>query len=640
MKTAVSHMSRLLAYILTTMILFTTSAFVQGATRIASKSGDWSNTATWGGANVPRNNDDVIINNGITLTVNTTNATCKSITINAGTNKGIANLLFNPISNVTVSGTVTIGGTVSGCSGTIDMASGGTLECNNFALGTGGGQLTSGKGTISLNATNTLPLGVFYNLIIKNGTTTLSRNIFVYGDLTFGLSGTEGTIDQSASNFSIDLYGDMINNNTSAQNFASRNGNINCKGGSGGYGKTDQHINTNGQIYNLDINKPSGTVYYQGTDFHPYGSVSITSGSLSLVAATQFTVEGNLTITGTLDLPSTLVFPLMIIIPPVRGALTLSSNSTLNIRGNSDYAFPYSANTIMDPTSTVNYCFMGNQYIAGLFLTYGNLKLSGSGIKHLHFPTNVKGNITTESPAYFDAVTYSTTITLNGTSPQTITNARFYNLVVNNSYLGNSITLNSTDSVAHQLTCTNGIIDATSYPLLFEAAATVTGASNASHVKGIVKKITNLNESFNFPVGDGTFYRPIGIVTPSANTWTASYSSNSFTNTTAIKPSDTIINHVSDIEYWDLSPQTAGSAKIKLSWADMSKATNPANLLIAHWSSSNSYWENVGLVTIDTGNKTLTSNNSWSSFSPFTLGSNSNDGSLPVELIEFKAHKR
>ena len=123
MKTAVSHTSRLLAYILTTMILFNTSAFVQGATRIASVSGNWDQTTTWGGANVPKNNDDVIINNGITVTINIADASCKTLTINGScNNNGILNV------STSISGT---GSLTNNATGTLNLGGTTTITTLN-----------------------------------------------------------------------------------------------------------------------------------------------------------------------------------------------------------------------------------------------------------------------------------------------------------------------------------------------------------------------------------------------------------------------------------------------------------------------------------------------------------------------------
>ncbi|MBK7292169.1 MAG: hypothetical protein IPI78_19195 [Chitinophagaceae bacterium] len=62
--------------------------------RIASVSGPWSSTVTWGGAAVPTAGQTVVINNGITVTVDVA-AVCLSLTINTG----------NATSVVTINGT-------------------------------------------------------------------------------------------------------------------------------------------------------------------------------------------------------------------------------------------------------------------------------------------------------------------------------------------------------------------------------------------------------------------------------------------------------------------------------------------------------------------------------------------------------
>ena len=236
--------------------------------------------------------------------------------------------------------------------------------------------------------------------------------------------------------------------------------------------------------------------------------------------------------------------------------------------------------------------------------------------------------------------TNTKTVTLNGTANQTISGITFYDLVVNNTSTGSAVTLGSAITVNHSMTLTTGIIDASSFALTFGASATVSGASNTSHVKGTVKKVTSSTSSFIFPVGNGTYYRSIGISSPSNDTWTASYSRTSYNaNFKNVKQTDSVnLNHVSTIEYWDMGPALNGSsAKLIMSWDANSSVINVNNLAIAHWNSTTSNWENVGTVTLDVGSKTLTSKNQWSSFSPFTLGSTANDGSLPIELEEFKA---
>ena len=392
-------------------------------TMTAKADGNWSTSSTWKGGSNPSASDDVIISSGVTLNVDVATAVCNSITFSDAT--GTATLVFNSGQKVVVTGSVTMSSVV-GSNGVLNMTNGGILECGSIALGSGTVSFTPGTGTVQLNASNTLPLSSFNNLIINGGTTTLGTNLSLTGSLT--------------------------------------------------------------------------------------------------------------------------------------------NNATLS--------------------------------------------------------TNTK------------------TITLNGTVIQSISGITFYDLVVNNSSSGSAVTLGSAITVNHSMTLTKGIIDASSFALTFGASAMVSGASNISHIKGTVKKITSSTSSFIFPLGNGTYYRSIGISSPSNDTWTASYSRTSYNaNFKNVKQTDSInLNHVSTIEYWDLSPTVNGSsAKLIMSWDANSNVINVNNLAIAHWNSTSRNWENVGSVILDAGSKTLTSKNLWSSYSPFTLGSTANDGSLPIELEEFKA---
>lgn len=237
----------------------------------------------------------------------------------------------------------------------------------------------------------------------------------------------------------------------------------------------------------------------------------------------------------------------------------------------------------------------------------------------------------------------SKTITLNGTANQTISGINFYDVIINNTSLGNAVTLGSATTVNHSLLLTKGIIDATLYPISFTESASISGASNQSHIKGTIKKIVTNNSSFVFPCGNGTYYRPIGIISPSNDTWMSSYSKTPYnSNNKNVNTTDSVnLDHVSLVEFWNLSPITVGSStKIQLSWDEKSSVTNTSSVTVAHWNSYTNQWENVGSKIIDLVNKTVTSNVSWSSFSPFTLGSTTSETSLPIDIEEFKAKVR
>jgi hypothetical protein len=426
MKSVITYFNRYFSLGLLLIILNVSPLSLWAKTLTAKSTGNWSAPSIWKGGSLPSASDDVVIQSGVTVTVDIATATCNSLTLTDAV--GSSSIVFNTGQKIVVNGIVTLT-TVAGSTGNLDMTNGGVLECNSFSVGNGTVHFTPGSGTIQLDATNTLPLSSFNNLLIAGETTTLN------------------------------------------------------------------------------------------------------------------------------------------------------SNSS----------------------------FTGNIINSGVFNT--NSKL----------------------------------ITLNGSVSQTISGVNFYDVTVNNSSLGNSITLGGASAVNHTLLLTKGIIDATSYPITFTTLASVTGASNQSHIKGTIKKIINNNSAFVFPCGNGNYYRPIGIISPSNDTWTASYSKSPYSNNNKnVNTTDSVnLDHVSIIEYWSLSPISASSStKIQLSWDDNSMVTNTSSVTVAHWNSYTNQWENVGSKTIDLVNKTVTSKVSWTSFSPFTLGSTTSEASLPIELEEFKAKIR
>ena len=220
MKTIFYDLRKTAILIMIMSLLFVANTFAQ---RTASVNGNWNNRATWGGSSVPTSTDAVIIRNGVTLTVNVTNAACASMQINSGGNS-TAFLAFASSGSpkLTVTGNVTVGQSDnSNREGRITFTSGSTLECGSLSLGavnfqtsalimTAGGYLkvngaltafssstfTPGTGTVELTATNTLPSSIFTsfnNLIVSGGTTTTGVALTAVASLTV----------KSASTFSV-----------------------------------------------------------------------------------------------------------------------------------------------------------------------------------------------------------------------------------------------------------------------------------------------------------------------------------------------------------------------------------------------------------------------------------------------------
>ncbi|MGG9972180.1 autotransporter-associated beta strand repeat-containing protein [Ferruginibacter sp. SUN002] len=177
-----------------TFLLLMVSATNVLAQRTASVSGNWNNTATWGGASVPTSTDAVTINGNVTVTVNVSNATCLSMAINPSNNNQTGTLAFTSGGVVAVLGNVTIGGS-GNRAGSIDMSSGGTLQLTGAFTISNLNTFTAGTGTIEYNGsgaqTVTSGLGNYYNLTVSNGNTkTTAATQTVSNSLNVGANTT------------------------------------------------------------------------------------------------------------------------------------------------------------------------------------------------------------------------------------------------------------------------------------------------------------------------------------------------------------------------------------------------------------------------------------------------------------------
>lgn len=155
--------------------------------RTASVTGNWSNTATWGGASVPVAGDDVTIGAGIDVTVDVNSAcatiimanTTKTITISAGI-------------SLTVSGAITMTSTSSGITNTIAVGSG-SLIAGSVSLTCGGSNtrhagITCSTGSVTINGSVTCANsgGSYDTFFTFTGAGTLN----VHGDFDYQTAST------------------------------------------------------------------------------------------------------------------------------------------------------------------------------------------------------------------------------------------------------------------------------------------------------------------------------------------------------------------------------------------------------------------------------------------------------------------
>lgn len=238
----------------------------------------------------------------------------------------------------------------------------------------------------------------------------------------------------------------------------------------------------------------------------------------------------------------------------------------------------------------------------------------------------------------------NSTVLFNGTGNQSIStnsfNEVFYTIEVNKA--SGILTVFNSSEITKSLEFTNGIIASTAANLvIFRDNSTANSVSDNSHVKGYVRKIGN--DAFTFPVGNGTYYRPISMSAPgnTAHHFTATYNRVNPTGSynTALK--DISLHHLSSCEYWILD-RTNGTSNVNvtLSWNANTSCgvTDLTTLRVARWDGSKWKDHGNGGTTGNTSNGTIISAAVISSFSPFTLASTVEANPLPVELLYFESN--
>ncbi|HEX9512133.1 MAG TPA: hypothetical protein VF939_16695 [Puia sp.] len=267
----------------------------------------------------------------------------------------------------------------------------------------------------------------------------------------------------------------------------------------------------------------------------------------------------------------------------------------------------------------------------------GNFTNTSTGAWTNNGDLTITGNITNNQAG----MAPGTGITrLAGTAVQTIGGGQPF--VVNTLFLTNSAgyTLNQSLQVAGVTTFTNGIVTATTAatPMIFDAAATLSGVSGASHVNGYVRRLGTT--AFTYPVGDASLYRKIDI-TPGSNAsgidcryFKGDAGPGPFTSGGASLIPLVAYNKA---EYWDLHPVTTANSLITIYYDQVvppGKISSTADLKVAHLSGGNWLDESgtANGVDVTAGSVTATGISTWS---PFTLGSTSLNSPLPVTLISF-----
>lgn len=471
--------------IFTTLFVVMSLFFIETAIaqRVASVSGNWNNTATWGGSAVPTGVQTVTINAGVTVTI-TANAVAGILIVNGTLNVTGGNLTManngsvtnNSGGSIVFSSTNVINGGGNGNNGVlIDINAGSSLttaHANGFNNATGSFQHNPG------NKGQSYDIGANYTY--NGGTQNTGANLptGLTGSLTINSSGTVtlnspksigngGTIHLEAGTFATGSNLTMGSSSSIVRSGGDVTGtfqgtgiyNVTYTGNS----KTTGIELVNGGLNNVTVNLTSGQTLTLDANRAPDGNLNISSGIFDL---STFTINRS----------------------AAGGTLTVSNGTSLRVGGTNTFPSNYSTHSIGN-TSTVEY-FGTAQTVSNLnsSQSYGNLIFSGAGTKTLSSGTlGIAGNWTigsttaanTNNPAInltgnfnLNSGTFSSTsgtfslagnwtnsatftagtgtVNFNGTT-QSITTTTFNNLSLTNSGVktfSNTITTNANLSIA------------------------------------------------------------------------------------------------------------------------------------------------------------------------------------------------
>jgi hypothetical protein len=325
--------------------------------------------------------------------------------------------------------------------------------------------------------------------------------------------------------------------------------------------------------------------------------------------------------------------------------VTKTLGGTINMRGN----LIIDNNNTLDADNTNNYrIYLGGDWFAntsGVFTArQGRVTFDGY---------NVNQDITTRASSFYD-IGIDKTPNNNRTSTLldqlTVTNQVFFKngyfvAAVGREFIyATGATTNSVEfGTSKQYTTIDATID-----------AGTDGPSDNSHVLGPVTRIGVNPTRFFFPVGNGTFYAPIGINSGATTVqpFTARYYGYSPNVNTPPGPFPTNLidagcaNNVSDAEFWTLdNPNAPATAtQVTLSWAAARSGgvTFPSGLFVMHYTNIPPpfNWKcegNDGTNTNSVAAGIIRSANFVTNFSPFTLGSITPVNPLPIQLVKFEA---
>ena len=331
------------------------STVVKAAPKIASASGNWSNTVTWGGSAIPTLADDVTINSGVTITVDGSYS-CNTLTFAPGV--GSSTLTISGINSLSITGLVSMPLPSAGNLCIINVNAG-SLSC---------GSLTMLATTIGLNDIINISTGSLTIAGAISTGTTGCQFIFT-GSGIFNVGGSFlGT--PTITTFA----GSTVNYFGAAQTVLGTNYN-NLKLSGTGIKTLQAGTTTIGG--NLSI---SGSASATTAANMTIGSnLSIGDGTTFTVAGFALTISGTTTIGG--GISGNLIINSAAGVKTFTGLITINTGSIWNNSGNSPVSFQggITNNGTFTAGTGVQSFITNTQSLIGTF-SIPNITVTGAGI--------------------------------------------------------------------------------------------------------------------------------------------------------------------------------------------------------------------------------------------------------------------
>ena len=637
----------------------------------------WSDASNWSCGTVPSSSSLVVIADVTNQPVISGNSTISTLTVNSGAEISVSSNALTVTGATDLNGKLIISegtfnadGSFDGNTGTTEFTGGGVLALSSTVTNIGSITNTSSTGTVKYDGTSAQNVdapssGSYANLSIENASTkTAVGNIDVDGNLNTEAEAScvldMSTYDLNvAGDFTIGQRGGLLASNTSCDVTFDGASTAFAHAGSQASSSSVSDVTTD----TFDESWPSGTPSNTWT----YNVLSgggfqlLTSGYLRYIySSTQSANAGAFSSAITLQAGDVVDVSWKDISGTFNEnySIFLIKENTIATAANGYLLYSVSNFTTNSWTTRTAQVTVGT--------TAASLGTGGAGTYYLLF------YVTSSADQFYVGIDDVDIDITRSTTTTTFTsiNPAFNNVAVN----GGDVTLSSPMDISGTLTLTSGNIIsqtdvqnpysgtgtnnsnsqtyAATNTITLKDGATISGASASSHVVGAVRRESSGTSALEFPTGDGTNYRPV-YLTPAASTATTytaefvnaahssiAYDNDGYNNT----PVNTGVNHVANGCWWDIEKSSGGAnAYIGINWDANSGVDTPADMLLTHWNSSTSKWDNVtALATAGSGSGVpaastgrITSSSAQSDFSPWNLGSSSSSNTLPIDLLSF-----